>query len=330
MKDPFVINTIHLLKQLNIIVSKSKIREIFYNKFKDKHVLLLDEFQKTLTEFGVNTFIAKVNYEKLKSFYTPFFLELINDQGEDCFTLITKVDGEILYVYNYNEKNIIPLNISELFLKKKCMVLLVDSFNSIFFDFHFTENLKNEKKLETTFSESMIIKQNLFSDSECKDIIRYCEDNLLFERSQVSKLDLQEKLWTGFSHVRTSFSANMKNYPKHKDLIRKIEKALQIDANCFETIYCIRYLPNQEFKIHHDASDGDKRLRSIIIYLNHCINGGETFFPEISQKIIPKVGLCLSFPNIDENLNRIPQSLYASLPVTEGVKYELTLYQNIS
>ena len=329
MRDPFAINTIAMLKQLNIRVSKSSVREVFYQRFKDSHVLLLDDFQEILKGMGIATFLAKVDYSKLKRFTPPFLMELINDQGEDYFTLITKVDGNILYVYNINENTIVLQNISGDFAYKKCMVLLVESYNSGFEEENFQKNLVNERRKESFFSKSIRINHDLLTIQECGDIINYCEDNCMFERSLVSKLDLKNRLWTGYSHVRTSFSANLENYPSLYDIIKKIENSLQIEPGQIAPVHCVRYLPNQEFKIHHDAADGDTRMRSIFVYLNNCISGGETYFPEIKKRYTPKVGTCLAFPNLDKNLKRIPQSLHASLPVVDGVKYILTAYENI-
>lgn len=329
MRDPFAINTIAMVNELKISISKSRIREIFYSRFKDKHILLLTEFQETLDELGIKSFIAKVGYQKLKTFYPPFLLEMKNDQDEDYFTLITKVDGDILYSYDINEKRIGQLNASSAFGNKKCMVLLIDSFNPGYRENNFENNVSDEKRDELAFVQNIVLQQNFLMDAECSDIIRYCENNQLFERSLVSKLDLQGNRWTGYSNVRTSYSAEIDNYPDLANILQKIEKLLHISPGHIAPVHCIRYKPTQQFKIHHDAADGDQRIRSVFIYLNENMTGGQTYFPEIDKRFIPKTGTCLSFPNLNAQLKRIPQSLHASLPVTDGVKYILTAYENV-
>lgn len=329
MRDPFAINTIAMVNELKIPISKSRIREIFYSRFKDKHILLLTEFQETLDELGITSFIAKVDYQKLKTFYPPFLLEMENDRNEDCFTLITKVDGDILYSYDINEKRIMELDASTSFGNKKCMVLLIDSFNTAYGENNFERNVRDERRSELAFAKNIVLQQNLLTNAECGDIIRYCENNHLFERSLVSKLDLQGNRWIGHSHVRTSFSADLDNYQGLGNILQKIETLLQTTPGHIAPVQCIRYEPTQQFKIHHDAADGDQRIRSVFIYLNENLTGGQTYFPEIDKRFIPKTGTCLTFPNLNAQLKRLPQSLHASLPVTDGVKYILTAYENV-
>jgi prolyl 4-hydroxylase len=329
MRDPFAINTIAMLQELNIRISKSRVREVFYQKCKDQHIFLLEEFQSILQEFGLITFIAKVSYEKLKTFDPPFLLELSNDQGDEYFTLITKVEKETLHVYDVNEKKTYLMDLSDRFHGRKCMVLLIESFNPAIVEVEFEKRLRKESRDEKSFSRNIHIQKALLTQDDCADIIHFCENKHLFERSLVSKLDLQERVWTGYSHVRTSYSANLEAYPRLSVVTKKIENSLHIKPGHLAPIHCVRYQPSQQFKIHHDAADGDKRVRSVFVYLNQGMKGGETYFPEIAKRVIPETGTCISFPNLDRNLRRIPQSLHASLPVSEGVKYILTAYENL-
>lgn len=329
MRDPFAINTIAMVNELKIPISKSRIREIFYSRFKDKHILLLTEFQETLDELGIASFIAKVDRQKLKTFYPPFLLEIENDRGQDYFTLITKVEGDLLSAYDTNENKIMELDASVAVGNKECMVLLIDSFNAGYWENNFEKNVSDEKRNELAFIKNIVVRRNFLTNAECGDIIRYCENNYLFERSLVSKLDLHGNRWTGHSHVRTSFSADMENYPGLSNILQKIEILLDIRPGHIAPVQCIRYEPHQQFKIHHDAADGDQRVRSIFIYLNEDMSGGQTYFPEIDKRFNPKTGTCIAFPNLNAQLKRIPQSLHASLPVTEGVKYILTAFENV-
>jgi len=329
MRDPFAINTIAMVNELKICISKSRITEIFYNRFKDKHILLLTEFQETLNEVGITSVIAKVEFQKLKTFYPPFLLEIKNDQNEDFFTLITKVNDDLLYAYDINEKKIVELEASGLFKDKKCMVLLIDSFSSAYRENNFNENIVDESRNELEFRSKIILHPNLLTATECGAIISYCENNGLFEKSLVSKLDLQGNRWTGHSHVRTSFTADLVNYPGLNTMVQKIQKLLTIKSGHIAPVQCVRYESGQQFKMHHDAADGDQRIRSVFIYLNGDMTGGQTFFPEIDLRVTPETGTCLAFPNLNTRHERIPQSLHASLSVTEGVKYIVTAYENV-
>lgn len=329
LRDPFAITTIALLQELGIRISKSGVRKIFYQRFKDKHLLLLNELQAVLKEVGIETFIALVDYDKLKTFDTPFWLELANDDREQSFELITKVDNNLLYKYDLNAQRTVCRDESLSFQDKKCLVLLLESYCLDYVENAFESNVLIEKQSEAAFSKKIFLYPDLLTPNECFDIINYCESNYLFEKSLVSKIDIHGNLWTGTSSVRTSYSADLKNYPLLNYIVKKIAKTLNVPFCHISPVHCVRYSTKEQFKIHHDASDGDVRMRSIFIYLNEGMSGGELYFPEINRKYVAKTGTCISFPNLDEKLQRIPQSLHASLAVTDGVKYVLTTFENL-
>lgn len=87
-----------------------------------------------------------------------------------------------------------------------------------------------------------------------------------------------------------------------------------------------RYYNEQEFQYHSDApliprscdhSDSHGRIISVVVYLNHNFEGGDTLVME--QKFKPVTGKALIFPS-----NWC--FTHCSTPVTKGVKYSLVTW----
>jgi len=100
-----------------------------------------------------------------------------------------------------------------------------------------------------------------------------------------------------------------------------------------EDLQVVHYEPGGFFKSHYDACEGTKefcqrmdgvsgpRILTYIVYLNDDIEGGETYFPYLNRKVVPKKGKLVVFQSSDENGKLIRQSLHGGEPVTKGVKW---------
>lgn len=86
------------------------------------------------------------------------------------------------------------------------------------------------------------------------------------------------------------------------------------------------YNPHFDASFHPDVIPNmnrgcGPRLYTFLIYLNDDFEGGETDFPEIGVKIVPKKGKAILFQNIDASQDLIPESMHAGCPVKSGTKW---------
>ena len=66
---------------------------------------------------------------------------------------------------------------------------------------------------------------------------------------------------------------------------------------------------------------GGQRTKSALVYLNEDFTGGETEFPQINIKVLPKRGKLLAWDNLNSDGSLDYTSLHAGLPVESGIKY---------
>jgi prolyl 4-hydroxylase len=101
-----------------------------------------------------------------------------------------------------------------------------------------------------------------------------------------------------------------------------------------EDLQVVKYEPGGFFNPHYDACEGDKtfcermdgksgpRMWTYIIYLNEDFNKGETIFPKLNKKVIPKKGKVLIFQSTDDASGKlIFESLHGGEPVENGNKW---------
>jgi len=116
-------------------------------------------------------------------------------------------------------------------------------------------------------------------------------------------------------------------------LREKISKIINVPVENFEYLHVVKYEIGGEYKTHHDffhpntdyfedeIKRGGQRTHSALIYLNEDFEGGETDFPKIPYRAIPKKNKLIIWKNVDENNKVEYNSLHAGLPVTKGTKY---------
>jgi prolyl 4-hydroxylase len=79
-----------------------------------------------------------------------------------------------------------------------------------------------------------------------------------------------------------------------------------------------RYEPSEHHSAHWDTvvelGDGVASRITLVFYLNDGFGGGETEFPELGKRVVPKRGTALLFQH---------RVLHSALGVTSGVKYVL-------
>ncbi|MCX6212991.1 2OG-Fe(II) oxygenase [Spirosoma sp.] len=168
---------------------------------------------------------------------------------------------------------------------------------------------------------------NFLTQDECNQLITYAEQSNMFSRSQIQQVKQEAKIHVE-STRRTSFSAFLpdRNNLLLASIYQKVADELNVPLTHIENIQCVRYALGQQFKPHYDGGNGYDRVHTILVYLNDDFERGETYFPEINMKIQPKAGRALYFRNLDNNLEIIPTSLHAGLPVDKGIKYGCNIW----
>lgn len=99
-----------------------------------------------------------------------------------------------------------------------------------------------------------------------------------------------------------------------------------IAVNQGEPLQVLRYAPGQQYRLHSDALPGaaNQRIATAIIYLNDGFAGGETAFPDLGIRVVPRAGDMLAFDNVLPDGRPDPRMRHAGLPVTQGVKWIAT------
>jgi hypothetical protein len=105
-----------------------------------------------------------------------------------------------------------------------------------------------------------------------------------------------------------------------------------------EHLDLLRYLPGQEYRPHRDylppsapgnsarADQPGQRVHTVFSYLADVEAGGETDFPLLDVRIVPKTGRVVHFHNLTDDGQPDPQTLHAGMPVLAGVKWLGTLW----
>lgn len=107
---------------------------------------------------------------------------------------------------------------------------------------------------------------------------------------------------------------------------RRIAAATRTDFMQGEPLTVLRYGPGQQYRPHLDTlpNPANQRILTAILYLNEGYRGGETVFPLLDVKIVPRTGDLLVFENVDAQGAPEPRSRHAGLPVISGTKWIAT------
>lgn len=172
--------------------------------------------------------------------------------------------------------------------------------------------------------------QDFMTRAECADLIRVIDADAI--PSELYRSGKENE-----SDFRTSYSCNLNRWDP--DVLRiddRICALTGIDPRRGETLQGQRYAVGQQFKPHHDffhtdqpywpkeRKAGGQRSWTAMVFLNEPGGGGETEFPQLAFKILPRTGMLLIWNNmmLDGSPNRY--LLHSGNPVTKGTKYIVT------
>jgi prolyl 4-hydroxylase len=124
--------------------------------------------------------------------------------------------------------------------------------------------------------------------------------------------------------------------PFVEDIHNKIAEYVGMPKSHSESIQGQLYKVGQFFKPHKDYFEGDtatrhclsggNRKKTFMIYLNDDLEGGETDFPRLGKKFIPKKGKALVWDSFKEDGTLDGDTVHEGCPITKGQKYIITCW----
>lgn len=73
------------------------------------------------------------------------------------------------------------------------------------------------------------------------------------------------------------------------------ENELQLESD--EGFRVLRYGKGAEYRAHHDHGPGNRRVLSLVSFLNDDFTGGQLEFPKFDVTVQPEKGACVLFPS---------------------------------
>ena len=178
-------------------------------------------------------------------------------------------------------------------------------------------------------SLEIFVLHDFLSSNECEALVA-----MIDSQRKPSRLMSSSHPDPGF---RTSETCNLDPNDRLVGSVEsRISALLGIDAQCGEFLQGQRYGAGQEFKPHHDflresesywahqKEIGGQRTWTAMTYLNVPEKGGETFFPRLRLKLIPRRGNLVAWNNLDGRGKPNAFSLHQGMPVVTGVKFIIT------
>lgn len=164
----------------------------------------------------------------------------------------------------------------------------------------------------------------LFSPAECAHIASVADD--LLEPSMIIDPVTHR---ARPDPIRTSDAAVIG--PARETLVvralnRRIAAASDTNVDAGEPLTVLRYVPGQQYRLHHDALPGvdNQRAWTMLVYLNEGYRGGETGFPANGLQFQGGGGDGLLFANLDPEGAIDHAAQHAGLAVTAGAKWLCT------
>ena len=170
---------------------------------------------------------------------------------------------------------------------------------------------------------------DFLTSEECDHIMQISNPRLFTSKVYTSDSDLEDK------SIRISDQCWLKDSDDEliTRLSHRISEITGTEMKSQEELQVVRYKPGGFYKPHYDACNKETddctrlnnglgpRFITFIIYLNDGFDGGETFFPQIDTKVVPKRGKAVIFYNVDSEGEILPKSLHGGLDVKNGEKW---------
>jgi prolyl 4-hydroxylase len=178
----------------------------------------------------------------------------------------------------------------------------------------------------------------VLSRNECNRLL-LSFDNRLWERSAVMSIKDGKKLEYGYSNFRTSnslfFPRDQFNDVLLEITTRVVSRVKDLNPSNWEPWQVTRYYPGQYFEPHLDSHSGDQdpegpRTKTILLYLQAPLEGGETYFRALNLWIKPVPGRLVVWDNLLATGNPNFAMIHSGEPVVRGIKVILQTWQRQS
>jgi hypothetical protein len=282
-------------------------------------LVTVNDITKVLANWNINCAAFKTKAEILTQLESPFIAHY-SKSDDKYFVVIKDISQENVDYYIPQQGDV--RESMDVFLSNWTGIIMVaDTGDSVI-----NQNIDIETIEAERYKEKHVkVIPDFLSSDECQAIIDYTETKELFHRSEIVEYATGK---VNITDYRTSYSATLsaQELPLYSKIQDKVATLLQVPKTHIESLQCVRYGENQEFKPHHDSGSELHRLHTFLIYLNDDFEGGQTYFPELFFSVNPKRGSALYFLNQDSTGSIIPYSFHAGLPIKNGVKYACNIW----
>lgn len=178
----------------------------------------------------------------------------------------------------------------------------------------------------------MSVVPNFLTDEEAEHLLQLAEPSWtpsLVGSGTYKTADESKDLKNKPSQNRTSYSCMLRS--GQTDIVKGVEFRLAqlagIDVDYLERLNMVRYAPGQFFNKHHD---GRFRPKTVFVYLNDLPegDGGETFFPELGVKFVPRKGCAVMWSNILSEQKEDLRMVHMGLAPETAIKYGVNCFFN--
>lgn len=182
-------------------------------------------------------------------------------------------------------------------------------------------------------SPAIWLVKNLLTHEECDYLINVSQPRLE-PSTTVDPATGELKAHPGRTSYNTYFQLGENEVIKQ--LEQRIAQITQMPVENGEGMQVLRYEDSQEYQPHYDffppqdpgsavhLATGGQRVATVLTYLGEVEKGGETIFPEVCMKVVPKKGNAVIFLSVLPNGDVDPMSLHGSCPVEKGTKWTMT------
>lgn len=185
----------------------------------------------------------------------------------------------------------------------------------------------------TLANPNVAVLDGLLSEAECDKLIQ-----LSSGRMKSSEVVDRESGGSYQSNVRRSEGCHFER--GENAVVQRLEQRIAaltgIAIDCGEPLQMLHYGLGGEYLAHQDFFDpndpgsevltrvGGQRVATLVMYLNHVPEGGETAFPELELSVKPKKGSGVYFEYLNKAGQIDTRCLHAGTPVAKGDKWIVT------
>lgn len=175
---------------------------------------------------------------------------------------------------------------------------------------------------------------NFLTEAECDHLIAEARPHL--KRSKVVNETAGGEKLDDARSSKGMFFPSFTTDSTVKWIESRIAQFTQIPKENGEAIQVLQYPVGAEYRPHYDYFDrntpggaaclarGGQRVATLIMYLNTAEAGGETIFPKLNLKVVPKKGYAVLFYNCRPDGKEDPMTLHGGAPVIQGEKWIAT------